>query len=291
MRTLTTPLLAGMLFVGSAFAQPVSGQSATPAASLLRGPELQAPPLLPTAAEIDPSTVLPETASAAMLDFLASIIRDNIPEKHLEDKDWNQTKKVYAGIKLRREGLRVETERRWKTVNHGLWRKYELKLVDPQRTLIVRLSEVYWQPDGRLHANLTVICELDATAWQTRYNFDVRLYSVQVDARVRMVLDLETTIGFQLDKAHLPPALLVDPHVERATLAMSSFQVDKIGHLGGDISEELGDAWESVIREKLIEPQSEKLATKLNKQIDKKRAKLRIDAGDWLGRWFADFRM
>jgi hypothetical protein len=294
MRTLMISLLTGLFLIGSVSAQAIpalSTEPVAPTAPTLNGPELLAPPLLPVPEDIDPSMVLPESASVAMLDFLASIIRDNIPEKHLEDKDWNQTKRVYAGIKFRREGLRLETERRWKTVNHGLWRKYELKLVDPKRTLIVRLSDVYWQPDGRLHANLNVVCELDVTAWQTRYNFDVRLYSVQVDASIRLVLELETTIGFRLDQTQLPPLLVIDPHVEKASLAMSSFHVDKIGHLGGDLSEELGDASESLIRQKLVEPQSEKLAAKLNRQIDKKRDKLRIDAGEWLSRWFADFRM
>lgn len=284
----------------------------TTPATTLSGPQLIPPPLLPlvpkstasssitvasdagsttfeissAAAEYTPAAVLPEQASSAMLDFLASLVRDSIPEKHLDEKDWNRTKKFYAGIKFRREGLKLETERRWKTVNHGLWKKYEVQLIAPEKTLDVRLSNVHWQPDGRLHARLTIVSELLVNVWQTQWNLGVRVYAIQSEARVRMVMDLDATVGFRLDPATLPPALVVDPHIEDASLRMASFHVNRIGNLGGDVAEELGEAAEGLVRKLLVQPQSEKLASKLNRQIDKKRDLLRIDAGDWLNRWF-----
>lgn len=237
---------------------------------------------------IDPTQVLPEAASKAMYGFLASIIRENIPEKHTEDKEWNRTKEIYAGIKFRREGLKIETERRWKTVNHGLWRKYEVQLIDPDNRLTVRLSDVHWQPDGRLHAHLTIIAETFVTAWQTQWNLGIRVYAIRSEAKITMQLDVDATIGFGLDNTAFPPALVVDPHIHNASLQMSSFHVDRIGKLGGDISEELGDSIENLVRKLVVKPQSEKLAAKLNRQIDKKRDDLRIEAGDWLNRWFED---
>lgn len=282
------------------------------AGPILAGPQLVPPPLLPlvpkstgqnsedpaavetlatftTGSATDsftPTEVLPENASGAMMDFLANVIRDNIPAHHLDEKDWNGTKKIYAGIKFRREGLKIETERRWKTVNHGLWKKYEAKLVDPAKTLDVRLTDVHWQPDGRLHAHLTIVSEMLVNVWQTQWNLGVRVYAIQSEVRVRTAMDVDATVGFQLDPTSLPPALVVDPHVESASLRLSSFHVNRIGNLGGDVAEELGDASESLIRNFLVKPQSEKLASKLNRQIDKKRDKLRLDAGDWLNRWF-----
>ena len=280
---------------------PQSASGQVIAGPALSGPQLVAPPLQPLTPKptdasasqvpnltpaIDPAEVLPEHASQAMSEFLASIIRDNIPESHLEDKDWDRTKKVYAGIKIRREGLKLETERRWKTVNHGLWKKYEAKLVDPKNRLDVRMTDVQWQPDGRLHARLNMVSEMIVNAWQTQWNYGVRVYAVQSEARVRLQMDVEVTVGFALDNASFPPALVVDPRVENASLRMASFHVNRIGNLGGDVAEELGDAAEGMIRKLVVEPQSDKLAGKLNRQIEKKRDKLRIEAGDWLGRWF-----
>ena len=260
----------------------------------LSGPQLVAPPLQPLASEsrmadneeIDPSDVLPEPASAAMLEFLESIIREHIPANHIDEKDWNKTKRVFAGIKFRREGLKLETQRRWKEVNDGLWRRYEVTLLDPEKKMDVRLSEVHWLPDGRLHARLKIASELLVVARQAQWNLDVRFYSFDTQARVRMELDVETTTAFNMDASKLPPALVVDPIVEQASLRMTRFEVDKIGQIGGDIAEELGDTVEVFVRNHLVRPQSKKLADTLNRQIDKKRDKLRLDAGDWLNRWF-----
>jgi hypothetical protein len=260
----------------------------------LSGPQLVAPPLQPIAngsgmadsEEVDPSEVLPEPVSAAMLEFLESIIREHIPANHVDEKDWNKTKRVFAGVKLRREGLKLETKRRWKEVNDGLWRRYEVTLLDPEKKLDVRLSEVHWLPDGRLHARLKIASELLVVARQAQWNLDVRFYSFDTQARVRMELDVETTTAFRMDASKLPPTLVVDPIVEQASLRMTRFEVDKIGQIGGDIAEELGDTMEVFVRNHLVRPQSKKLADTLNRQIDKKRDKLRLDAGDWLNRWF-----
>jgi hypothetical protein len=62
-------------------------------------------------------------------------------------------------------------------------------------------------------------------------------------------------------------------------------EVDRIGHIGGDAAEEIGEAIEGIVRSEIIKPQSEKLAEKINRQIDKRRDRLRISMGDWLVDW------
>lgn len=252
------------------------------AASLAATPSIIAPD-----ASLDPQQVMPEAASERMLQFIAGIVRDNIPNQHVNEKDWNKTKEVYAGIKFRREGLKLETERRWKTVNHGLWRRYQVDLVNPDQTLQVKISDVYWMPDNRLHFHLQVLSTVRVHARQARWNLDVKLYSAHVEAKATVLLDIDAHVGFQVDPTFLPPALVLDPIVANASLQMASFEVDKIGHLGGDLAEELGDATEGIIRRELIEPQSDKLTDKLNRQIDKRRESLKVAIGDWLTQWLS----
>jgi hypothetical protein len=282
-RSFSWPLVVALLFAPAFASNRLIAQEAIPGPSLA-GPELLAPPLLPESG-IDPRDVLPESASQAMLEFLASIVRDNIPEHHADEKDWNQTKRIYAGIKFRREGIKLETERRWKTVNHGVWQRYEIDLVNPDQTLAVRLSEVRWLPDGRLNVRLTIEATALVNAWQTHWNHDVRLYSIHCEAKTRIVLDIHTAIEFSTDTTTFPPALVIDPEIRYASIQMADFHVNRLGNLGGDVAQQLGEAVEGMIRSRLVKPKSEKFAEKLNSQIEKKRDRLRIDAADWMARW------
>ncbi len=296
-------VLALVLMTSVVPAQDLSAPSANVDGITLQGLHLVAPPLqsdnrvaaslastpsiIAPDAGLDPHQVMPEAASERMLQFIAGIVRDNIPNQHVNEKDWNKTKEVYAGIKFRREGLKLETERRWKTVNHGLWRRYQVDLINPDQTLQVKISDVYWMPDNRLHFHLQVTSTVRVHARQARWNLDVKLYSAHVEAKATVLLDVDAHVGFQIDPTFLPPALVLDPTVAKASLHMASFEVEKIGHLGGDLAEELGDATENIIRRELIEPQSDKLTDKLNRQIDKRRDSLKVAIGDWLTQWLA----
>ncbi|XZE52806.1 hypothetical protein SH139x_004511 [Planctomycetaceae bacterium SH139] len=265
-------------------------QPAAPSLSagpLLQGPQLLAPPLqtepLIGATEGGPpEKFMPEATSRGLLNFITNLLREQIPETYVEDKDWNKTKEVYAGVRIQRDGLKLKTKRRWKEVNHGLWRRYHAQLVNPDQTLELTLSDVYWQPDGRLHLRLRASSTFDVTARQARWNLDVRLYSLHVLARCRMAVDVEAVIGFQVQPVEVPPAIQLAPEVLTATLSLEDFEVDEVGHLGSDIAEELGKAAEDLVLDKVIKSQSRKLADKLNRQLEKKQEKLRFSLSDWL---------
>src|SRR6056297_680341 len=101
-------------------AQPPDQPEATslPAGPLLQGPQLLAPPLqsepLISATAVGPAeNFMPEATSRGLLEFITDLLREQIPETYLEDKDWNKTKKVYAGVRIRRDGLKLKTKRRW----------------------------------------------------------------------------------------------------------------------------------------------------------------------------------
>lgn len=257
--------------------------------SPLQGLQLIAPPLQPAplvAADtaVDPQALLPDGASQSTSDFIAELLREHIPVEYVDDKEWNRTKEVYAGVKLSRDGWNLKTKRRWKEVNHGRWRLIHLRMINPDQRMKILLSDVYWQEDGRLHGKLQITTDISVMARQQLWNLGVRIYSAHVESRATLTLNVEATIGFGFDTTEVPPAVVVDPQVIAASLQMDAFEVDRIGHLGGDFAEELGDAAESLIRREIVKPQSRKLASKMNRQIDKRRDRLRLSMGDWLTR-------
>lgn len=234
----------------------------------------------------DPTTSLPTAEAEQFLQLIADLVRSNLPAQHIDEKHWNKTKEVYAGVHFRRDGWNIETKRRWRTVNHGLWRRFQVDLIDPKEFLELTVSNVAWLPNGRLQFSLQATAAVKIHVRQARWNLDIRLYSAHVEARAKVQLNVDANVGFQIDPTVFPPALALDPVVDQAALRMMSLEVDRIGHIGGDAAEEIGNAVEGLIKSEIIKPQSEKLAEKLNRQIDKRRDRLRVSMGDWLQEWF-----
>jgi hypothetical protein len=234
----------------------------------------------------DPTAKLPTAEAEQFLQLVADLVRSNLPAQHVDEKHWNKAKEVYAGVHFRRDGWNIETKRRWRTVNHGLWRRFQVDLIDPNQFLELTVSNVVWLPNGRLQFSLQATAAVKIHVRQARWNLDIRLYSAHVEARAKVQLDVDANVGFQIDPTVFPPALALDPVVNQATLRMTSLEVDRIGHIGGDAAEEIGNAVEGLIQSEIIKPQSEKLAEKINRQIDKRRDRLRVSMGDWLQDWF-----
>jgi hypothetical protein len=64
--------------------------------------------------------------------MMQSIVRENVPDKYVQDKDWGKTDKRWDGLQVRRKGsFRLTTKRRWKEVNHGAWKRYEITQRNP----------------------------------------------------------------------------------------------------------------------------------------------------------------
>ncbi len=79
--------------------------------------------------------------------------------------------------------------------------------------------------------------------------------------------------------------MILDPVVQRADLQIVDLEMDKIGVLGSDLAEEVGDIVERQLRDEYLPKQRDKLAERLNQQIDRRRSKLRISASDWLAKY------
>ena len=66
-------------------------------------------------------TKVDQPAASDMAALLTKLVLSNMPHQYADDKKWGHQEKRWDGVRIRREGLRVETKRRWKMVNHGTW--------------------------------------------------------------------------------------------------------------------------------------------------------------------------
>ena len=227
----------------------------------------------------------PPAAANATPDFgewsrmLTLLAREHLPHTFRDDKHWGGTTRRWDGVDVERDGLRIETRRRWKDVNHGTWKRYEVALVDPAREFTVTLKRFERRPDGRLAIDFDIESDVRVHGQVARWNRGVQLVALSADATARLRLTIGLSLGTGLDLSELPPAVVFDPHVHAARLELVEFELDRVGQIAGELAELMGAGAEGLLEEK-VRDQEGKLVEKLNRAIDKRRAKLRLSLTD-----------
>jgi hypothetical protein len=276
---------------------------------------LEAPPLLPaaTASSADPvasdTTVPDATLSAdpasggageppldyrqATLERLQSTLRSlaiaNLPDRYVDEKDWNKTDRRIDGVDVTFYRGKFETRRKWKEVNHGLWKRYEIELIDPVNRLQASVLDVRLDEQGTPRFRMSLRAPLIARGQAAQWALGVQVFSLGAEATAEVELIVDGFCRIVPAATTLGPTLRLDPHIDAADLTLHSFQLDRIGKAEGDFAEELGEALESVVRQQ-VESSGKRIAAKLNAAIDKRRDRLVLSLpefrktswGDWL---------
>jgi hypothetical protein len=218
---------------------------------------------------------------------------ERLPHRYDGEKDWQRQKQVWAGIKIRREGLKWTTKRRWRDVRHGLQTRYRVEFPGPPETrppVAARIVRVERVPgDAAQRAEWEMEAEfsspLDFSARVERWNWGVQWYSVEISGHMTVRLRCTGRLSAYPDFSEIPPAVAVDPRVLSAEVQLDEFHVDRISKVGGEVAEQWGELAKKIADEILLEKVSESLPSKLNRAIDKRREALRFSAADWLSRW------
>ncbi|QDU96094.1 hypothetical protein [Lignipirellula cremea] len=247
-------------------------------------PKLATPPDAP---EEPPAGVAPFQFSDELNSLLNAIVRANVPHTFQDERKWGRTKEVWAGIRLRREGLKIETERRKKVVNDGDWWRHEAALLGPQKNLLVRFQNPVEQADGSVAFDAIFSTPLQVHSRYAKWVQGVQLLSISADARATIRLEVRCEMRVQLDPSKLPPDFVLLPQATAARLTLSDFRLDRISKVGGAIANEIGEAAEGVLREKL-EDYEPKLVQKINAAIAKKKDRLRVSMQDMLQSKWSD---
>jgi hypothetical protein len=220
-------------------------------------------------------------APPAVQALLTDVVRENLPHQYQETKNWGNQKEVFRGIKLRREGLRIETKRRKKKVNHGTWHLYRMSLVDPEDHLKVRLRNIRELDEGRTGFQLIVVAKLDAFGRLSQWERGVQLISLSVDATADVELRMDCQLGMTLDPSKLPPDVILRPEVMDADLTTHSFRVHRISKAKGPLARELGHRLHDVLVRKVDEKKA-RIVAKINRQIAAHEDQLRLSLHDAL---------
>lgn len=220
-------------------------------------------------------------ASPQMIGWLKQLIRENLPESYEDNKKWDQQKEVWDGVDISRDGLKIKTKSKRKSVNHGTWTRYQLKMVDPDRHLDIQFQKLEVMADGKIAFDVSTEMLLDIFGRMSQWVRDVQLISLSANADAVCKLSVQGTIEFQLNPLRFPPDIKIKPHVDAARVDISYFRVRRISQLSGPLAVQLGNGLRRALEGKLDES-NDKLAEKMNRQLEKNSDRMMFSTQDWL---------
>jgi hypothetical protein len=211
--------------------------------------------------------------------FLTRLVLSNIPHTFEETKDWGAQDERWDGIEFRREGLKIETNRRKKMVNHGTWKKYSAELLNPNEEFAIEVKNMHETHDEKLAFDTHFIAHLGIHGRQSKWIKGVQLYSISADghANVRLVVSIELEV--KADFVSFPPDLVFVPRVTQADLVVEEFRLDRISKAGGEFAQQVTKNVRSQL-DKKIDEKKQKLVDKINKQLAEKQDQLRLSIRD-----------
>ncbi|MEY4565275.1 MAG: hypothetical protein RLY14_245 [Planctomycetota bacterium] len=241
--------------------------------------------VLPTsvsrAEELSPTPNPSAEASREIASWIVFLAENYMPREYNNEKKWGIQKTVFDGWELRREGVKLETKRRWKDVNHGTWTKYFLTVREPHTHFQINLSDLKTLPDGRMRFHAKVRAPLDLDGRLSLWQYDVQMISLHADAEADVEVDLDCEVSIKLHPLTFPPDVLIQPVVVNSDLKLTYFRLLRLSQVGGPMAKHLGEGMEFFIQ-KFVEDKNENLTEKLNQAIEKKKDRLRISGSEWL---------
>lgn len=213
--------------------------------------------------------------------FIQDIALIAIPAEFHDDKKWGNTVRVQSGLDVRLDGARVRTNRRWKDVKHGLWQKYHVQLIDPERRLNLRIANVVKSPGKPYQFDVVCSARLRTEARWQDWQLGIPVLRISAESVADVTLKARCELAVEFDHTTFPPAVQLRPTVRSADVRLGKFQVRRVSHMKGRVAEQLSGSIKAVLRRELAR-RRERLPTKINKKLQRKEDELRVSFGDWL---------
>jgi hypothetical protein len=216
---------------------------------------------------------------ATFREFMESLVRDALPVEYENHKQWKKTKEVFAGWRLSRggSGPRLNTQRR--TVRHGSWKAYRIRLIDPENNLHFAVRSPRPAADGGLRIDIEAIADLEVIGRFAEWRYDVQLFTINAQALATVKFGATCDIKLSLDPRHVPPDVVVQPVVRDAKVEVLEFELERVSELNGALAHELGQTLEPMLND-VLEEKRDRIVERLNRQLTKKQDKLRLSLHD-----------
>ncbi len=255
-----------------------------PAAEPRPRPDESEPPQVPALTEKTLGPLLEDTEAWSKI--VTAIAREAVPDKYEDRSHWGKTKEVFGGLDIEPRPGRIapKISKHKIRVRHGFWRKYRIDLIKPEETFNVAIRNIKVKQPGQFDFNVRVTIRLRVSSRVESWVRGVKGFNMEVvsDATVVVVILSSLAVTSDLPPGQLIPDIVLLPEVRGIKLYLTDLDTRKIGVIGRDLANELGDGSRKFI-EKLLQKQEKKLLAKARKEIEKHRDQLRLASPRFFG--------
>jgi len=243
---------------------------------------LLAPPSGEIVAEPDsdaPSESAPATSGLpAWSTLLRDLVDETIPRDYEKRDGWGRETEIVTGVRVREKNGLPRISKRTKRVNHGVWKRYRIALINPEEKLKFAVHDVHAAEGAALTFKVVVSARVRCTAQSEFWNFGVQTGSatVQADATVRAVArfivnsrDLKpdddswfTDVEYTLD-------------ADRVRIDLDDFDVRRVGKLDGDLADGLGNTAQALLAE-VLHGQEQKVTQRIRRELAERDARFKV---------------
>ena len=219
--------------------------------------------------------------------LLTQLVLKNIPHDFVEDKKWGKQAERWDGLDIKRDGFKIKTKRRKKSVNHGTWKKYSAQLINPQEEFSIHVRNMRQTEEGNMGFDVHFGANLKIEGRQSKWVKGMQLYSLSAHghAKVRLKVEMETSVSMDVTK--FPPDLIFKPVAKSADLVVDEFRIDRVSKAGGEIAQQITKSVRKQLDEK-IQEKKHKLVKKINKELEDESDRMRLSVVDAVKSKWAD---
>jgi hypothetical protein len=214
--------------------------------------------------------------------LMGPIIAESIPREFKGSKDWGKTTRITSGVRSYGNFFDFNIHRKTSEVNDGVWKKYRLTLIEPEKNLTVRIDNMRSIESGKYALTLFVAAKVHGWARTAVYESGVHIISLEAegDTSIRLWIDAEVAVD-TVPSSTFIPGIELKPVVTDAKLKFDDFRLTRISDLRGSVAHELGDLLRDALEKELKGP---KLTAKLNRSLIKHPERLRFTPDKLFGK-------
>lgn len=228
------------------------------------------------AEESDPPA--PQPLSPEATEFVRGMALLLLPNTISDDDDWGREVRIQSGLHVKRDGLRIDTSRRWKNVNHGVWRRVDATFIDPQKHFLLDIFVLPTTRDQQPGYVIRASVRFHVVGRQQNWSYGAKLMSISAEAEVRVSFEVTLRFRSELISSAGESKLRILPRVDEASVALDGYRLNRISHLKGTIAREFGRSFDELVQRRVAR-ESGRLAEKINRKIVRKPERFEVPIG------------
>ena len=214
--------------------------------------------------------------------LVTPLIAEAVPREFEGKKDWGKTKTVVSGLHSDGNFFKFDIHRQTSEVNDGIWKKYRLTLIEPDKNLEIRIDDMHRLESGKYALTLFVAAKVHGWARAVVYEHGVHVISLDAEGDTSIRLWIDAEVGVEtVESSTFIPGLELRPVVMDARLKFDDFKLTRISDVRGAVAKELGDLLRKELQKKLSGP---KLVDRFNHALQKHPERLRLSPDMLLGK-------